>query len=267
VLDEVVEVGLLCDCVAACDHPCIMITIGEFKFCAIVDIGAEVSIASRQTLEYCKQQLCSPIDYTQQLHIRGFTGCFASMNFVADLKLMLPGEMWSKTHSFAIVEDSIIPSCFLLGADILISHELSINGATDQCVQGCSDNGVDFLECTRKCSRSCQTPPSLLVTGLTARNGVHDIGCTVTPLTDKFAIIGMQKHDLQLSLLKQLIIDETPIALWPVECERFKSSQASLFVHEDVLWYKGLHTVIVVTFNMLVQLSVQAHNDMAHVGR
>ena len=80
-------------------------------------------------------------------------------------------------------------------------------------------------------------------------------------------IIGRQTKCGQLRELTFALENLIPVREWPESITSFKSVYHKLSVVDGVIWFAGRRKVVVVPNEMLVDLVVKVHKNMAHIGR
>ena len=123
-----------CDCSASV-HPRIPLRLRGQPMCGILDTGAEVSLVRKSVLQACQGEDGFKVDLEQQILIQGFTGCISSVSGTVKLTVQLPGGLAAEEHTFAVVDDELIPHCLLLGFDFMHSNKLAIDGSSWEVVQ------------------------------------------------------------------------------------------------------------------------------------
>ena len=265
-----VEQGFQCEC-GVTGHPRMPVSFGADKFCAILDTGAEVSLVSRSTYERIAEGTSLHVDKGQKVHIEGFTGAASSIRGAVDLKLDLPYSMWSKVHSFAIVDDHMTPHCFLLGIDFLASHALAIDGGMDSFVQVRPRVIKGRLIPCRPLVGAVECIVQDLPVSDSATIPVSPIDLlpeSVTPLLTEEAVIHSQRTDVILSRLVDCFTKEMPRKEWPRELEYFKR-QYLQYIFRDNMLLCNIHgrNVVVVSMDLIIRLAMILHRELAHVGR
>ena len=81
-----------------------------------------------------------------------------------------------------------------------------------------------------------------------------------------------QVHHLQRrsSILRQLrrVLDQGLVGEWPKSLSKFKRHHRAMMVHNGVLAHTGPSRVVpVVTFQVLIEVTLQLHRALAHIGR
>jgi transposase InsO family protein len=110
--------------------------------------------------------------------------------------------------------------------------------------------------------------------------GEPDIGMNTDPgIVDTEAILSMlpftveaititQQNSTVLQELQLCISENIPVKDWPNELGEYVSAVNKLVVDgEGVIWYQGAIAVVVITHELLVDLAVRVHRNMAHIGR
>ena len=115
-----------------CSHsvsrlPMIMITVNDYDVCCVLDTGSEISLVSMSALEKLG------IDYQEKIvnehvcDVIGFSGVKTAIKQTIELSLTIGPYVMPDCYQFAIVEDDVLPHCFLFGLDFLSEHEIDID--------------------------------------------------------------------------------------------------------------------------------------------
>ena len=260
-------------------HPQVIIEYGQIGFCGLLDTGAEISLVSGVALERIS---CSGLQMEEEnmCDIIGISGVKRAISQVVRLQFKIGDFSMGSHHKFAIVGPDVMPCCFLLGLDFLNAYNLSIDLST------------------RSIKRN-----SLLLTKFIDSHKIPNINMALTVLTEEFSkshtlvvseinsdirfeiagfsntvtglsllinddtICHIQDRDSDLKLLKNCVKNKIPCNSWPLEIASFKRHFIKLSIVNNVLVYNNLHSVIVVTFAMFLELALVLHYKFAHVGR
>ena len=136
---ELKEVGIheVADQCTQCDpsdHPRIDVQIGEKQFCAILDLGAEVSLVRQSVVDKLSDETKENYEKTT-IEAIGLTGDSGNIEGCIDLHIRLPAGMGDVKYTFGVVNDQLIPNCMLFGIDFMSDNRLSIDGVKGVCFQ------------------------------------------------------------------------------------------------------------------------------------
>ena len=173
-------------------------------------------------------------------------------------------------RTFCVVADEIIPHCFLLEIDYLSLHNICIDSGSGQCIQsfGGRTKRVNIIPTVRLPSFSVNVSGAQeeQVEELSAPKDSVEVECLLTSLLDITDLRVL--HQLEpLRGLHQMIEASIPVVDWPEDLHSFKSAAKKLQLKEDILWYKGKELVPVVSHDLLAEVALSAHRNMAHIGR
>ena len=124
--------------------PQISVSFGNNRLCALLDTGAEISLVSVSalgtialfsTLSILEESLCD---------IVGFSGERTSISQTVELSFAIGPYVMPKAHRFAVVADDVLPHCFLLGLDFLMTHQIDIDLKFNSCKQDSQHNCYTF---------------------------------------------------------------------------------------------------------------------------
>ena len=112
----------------SCSHlASVMIDYNGIQHCALLDTGALISCVTAQFLVHHPCQV-SPANFT----ISGFGSDGNPILGCVELDVLLPGGAAGQTHIFTMVETVMMPFCVILGADYLISNDISLDFSSNE---------------------------------------------------------------------------------------------------------------------------------------
>lgn len=276
----------------ACNHPVsclpqVYLSFDDMRLCAIIDSGAEISLVSERALDFLfgdgKSQEIVP---EPSFYVIGLNGETTSI----DRSITLPFNVGSNqkfSHKFAIVPHFVFPHCFLLGLDFLFNNNIDIDLRTNHCkvngtiVAHFNDEplqqtslksvlhfySVFTINVPNDASHSikltkCHDDVRLELTGDSS---------TITGLSvllDDDLIQSIQTNDPDLSLIKSSLNNDV-VPNWSESLKPYKPHMSHLSIINDVLVYvKGNQIpIIVVPFNILLDIAIMLHYNFAHIGR
>ena len=311
VVNEYNSVGLLdqarqcSECVPS-DHPRIEVVVQEVKFCAILDLGAEVSLVRQGTIQKLREKGEVTFLKETDIEIIGMTGQLGKILGSVELFIGLPGGMVSSRYVLYVVPDEAIPNCLLLGIDFMIDNNLSIDGSSNSCHQELNNQlcrkSVFLGSSIDRTSSNASRGESVSISSRHASEGslsdnrrvamcaptrgvVRDIdgiheedqgtpeepsSIVLTPLMEWDSIETKQKNDPILNELRSLVLDGTPVNNWASSLSKYKGGKVQYKLSDGVLFAKTRHHsrfVVVVTRDVLVGIALHVHRNQAHQGR
>ena len=122
-----VDNGLTC-----CDHgisslPMIYLTFGENKYCAILDSGAQTSLVSSAAIDEISKEISVEVLHGHICDIMGFSGDQSAVARSIELPVSIASTKMKDSFKFAVVEESTLPHCFLLGLDFMGTYNIGID--------------------------------------------------------------------------------------------------------------------------------------------
>ena len=210
-------------------------------------------------------------DCSQVLQIEGFTGSGSQMRGSVELTVTLPYDMKTKTHSFAVVDNALIPHCVLLGIDFMVACSLAICGATDLIIQDRPSRRSGKLLPYR------QVPRVPYIVSYSAadseRTNIEETTSVIWPsgavsLLSEEAVMRSQDSDPNVSKLVEAIVMRIRPEDWPDALVDFKHPMRKYVSVGGVLMCKVNGCDVVVDgFKLLGSVAVAVHRELAHIGR
>ena len=234
-----------------CDHACEdstvrHIRIGNNVYCALLDCGAEINLVSQSVIE---ENPWIEFEFENQEKFKGLGSCDNSVMGIANIQICLDERVGLQNYPFAVVPEDMMYHCFLIGMNCLdeFDEEIGIS---------------EFPYCK----------DSVHKTGMCED---QDVSCLynvfyITVQTDFIPVETLlldQKNDVEISQLIACLRRGLKKRELPRELYRFKRSWDTLKFKDGYLIkvYEGVG-VPVISFNYLVNLVLNAHVDMAHIG-
>ena len=264
-----------------CDHliessPIIHLTIGNFQPCALVDTGAELSLVSERTLKIISDLVPVEIIDERLCDIEGFSGKTCPIERVAFVKFSCGSYEMKTSFKFGVVSDDILPYCFLLGLDFLIEHDVFISYNKLNC--HFYDSVVAFETVVYDVPKVC-----VVTQGGTGKSshvvipkleddlrfeimGESSTVSGLSMLVDDDTIKTIQKRCAKLRSLHKNLRKNVPTKDWSSNLNEYRRFVSKLKIIDDVLVY-GDSNVIVVPFNVVLELTISVHFNFAHIGR
>ena len=252
------------------------------KICCLIDTGAEVSILSKSAFETCKEFNCDLelLNCTSKLCglRKEKTSALGYVNL--NLNMLFDND---KVLPFAVVEDSSIPCCLILGANFLLHSNTNLDCGRQLLLK---DNCRDILDCSIKIvdfkgGNVHKLYPSTLSDELEFSSTVDghsecesldiDYEPNVKP---KFVITNdqlllMQNGNYAVRSLRTMIAKQIVPKHWKIPAlKQFKRHYKTLQIRDELV-VKGdsVNPAIVVTYPFLVEIVYKVHNQLAHIGR
>ena len=238
----------------------VSINTGTVTSCALLDSGAQLSCVAASVAERYTGEV-----RPAQFVIRGINGEPSPVLASTRLSLHLPGMTCCCLFAFAVVSDEMMPFCIILGADYLSAHRLTLdpsktfnlyaitfglstqmNGASG-CVMLLQSSAEKSTSDEDEVSRSF---PSMLTSLLSPDNvKLH------------------QKNSLVLRRLRTAILEQD----WAdVLISKFRRYRTSVSVMDGVIVRRSGESrppACVVTFEFLVEVALNFHYSLGHIGR
>lgn len=258
----------------------ISVEIQGATYCVLLDTGAQVSCVSKNTVE----SLSSQLDISPIHHIRGLgDGRSPVLGSTVIRVSMVPGK--EVEQKFAVVENSVMPFCFIFGADCLASHGIQLDFSEFVCRDGDGTWKIDLQLASRLQSGivgildGISTPIPSNTNRIVLGDGGsslafgfgHDRDSSVPNLTcliDPEEMIKLQRGDRTVSALRRHI-QQSSERVWPPALSRYRRYRSFLSVRNGlvVMAKPGGPSVGVITFTLLVEMALVLHHHVAHPGR
>ena len=259
--------ALTCETCGTSTHPRIAVEYAGKNFCGILDTGAEVSLMRRSVLDKCQQHQNIHQGQDQHINIEGFTGLMGKTECTVDIRLELPDNFQTYTHTFCVVADGLIPHCMLFGVDFLTQHGLTIDGTNNSCVQELQE-GLQRVNLLR-----VEELPQVTTTLTTGELQRHSgLEATETQLGLESSLVSLEvvkrlQQMPELRLLVSYIERALPVESWLQEYQPFKIGYKNLIIKDGMLIHRGEIDAPVVTHDFVIDAAMTAHRNMAHIGR
>ena len=257
---------LSCQCIAITGVPEVAITLEGLTFCALVDTGAQVSLVSEYVWDQLSEKGKREAGYmAASLPIRNFGESGVVVRAIVCLDVVIGGAQICKVP-FGLVAAGSVPFCFILGLSFIQAQSLTVNFGNGLGTLNCDSERVSFTH-----------------TGLPHRSASYVYALCLSQNIEEYPDVrdlprpGMlsyqQIRDLQgeftMKCLSSKILGCVPPETWSLRCLRcFVRHASELRVERGILlWDGGEQAVPVVPFHFLVELAVQIHHQMSHIGR
>ena len=270
-----------------CSHsvsslPQVHVSIKDSRLCAIVDTGAEISLISQSGLKFVRNSMVgeSNVSKGHVCDIVGFSGKKTAINETVDLKFSIGSFEMPHSHKFALVPDDIMPYCFLFGLEFLIAFNIDIDFSSSSCKR----DGVTICSLVEKPCKELDEVASILTLVVAQPSkslksyvvgdirfelkGSSDTVTGLSLLMNDETIRDVQSHCSAIKSVIRCINAKTPTKLWPKNVNNFARFHKRLEVYNGLLVYNfNCAKIIVVPFNILLEMAVTLHYDLAHIGR
>lgn len=258
-----------------------IVVINGKNCCALIDTGAQISCMAMDVFHTANYVL----DTTKLFVIRGLGPSKSSTYGSVEAEVAFLNT--NVRQCFAVVDNSTMPFCLILGADFIVTTGMELNFKT----LTCSSDGVS-ISLDRPGHRSAahvthngimveelsyQIPRT--VTGICV--GVSDQQLTfaidtfdacdvpvLSGLIDRDEILTLQRHDRIIKTLRRHL-QQPDVGNWPIALSRYRRYAPSLAIVDGIVVF--LHPdrrpVPLVSFPLLVEVMLVVHHKMAHPGR
>ena len=254
--------------ISNCNHPLpgssssTVMTIEDFKCCALIDTGAQVSLLSSAVWNNLSDDYKQPCHYSDiHTSIRGIGSELINTEGYAYLKFYLGDALLDCSVPFAIVDSKDMPFCAIIGANVINSCKISIDYAL-RAFKLSSELGNVSHSMTR-------VSPNNLSNICLANEIIQDEsvpGCLQLSLDQLYSI---QQGNHAIKLLANKVYNEIDPKTWKPKCLlKFKRHFAHLSVVDGILWYQlDRKSVPIIPFNFLIEVMLKIHWHMSHMGR
>ena len=277
----------LCSHDIASDAACIA-NVGNIKFCALLDTGAQVSLLSIRIYEYLKEEDNSLIleDIVDRT-LTGINNCSTSILGYIKLKPKLANIEVKSQIPFAVVSEESMPCCCILGANFLSENSIIINFEqnkleleTDNKASSYPLDATQLIEVDDSFHRynvSSFLGTVVVNSGEDSSENNSDTNdqdsdldtertTKVQYLISKESLVNIQNNDEELTLLKRNITENILINRWSESLQIFKYFNKKLRVQSDLLLKDGDASIPIVPLTLLIDILYKTHTQLAHVG-
>ena len=246
------------------------LTVGNTSFCAVLDLGSEISLLRRSIFEQLSLEAPVTLDRRQIVHIEGFTGSSVVMRGAVDLSVGLPRPLVSSIHTFAVIDDNLMPHCSLLGIDFMVANFLGLDPGRNELIQV----RPVYVSCAFLPRR--QSPPSLIkfvsvtnscseVEPLSSQS-LEALPSELSSFLNETTLIQAQRRNTEISKLRSFV--ESRSAVWPVELAKFRKRGVSYVIRNDIVWCLWTEKIVpVVPLPLMIEIVIGLHTALAHIGR
>ena len=243
-----------------------IVKIGNHACCAIIDTGAQISLISDTMLQRLTEEDRTNISVTEgSVRLRSLGSNSLSTTEVVHCKWSLAGVLTESEIPFGRVKKGVINSCILLGANMIKALKLKINFETKSLLFVV--NGETHVS-------SLKYPEGYLVLlgDLCYEQNLEDTsfvrGLTALNLTAD-ELRAAQSRDRVIGKLKCMLRDNIPFSQWKHGyLNEYRRHAAHLELYDGLICYrKDDKRVILLPFNLAVDVSVKLHTSLSHLGR
>ena len=254
-----------------------IVRIGEVKFCALIDTGAQVSLLSETVWKEIKDS-----DNTLEM----VNGDSIRLNSVGNWKTPILGVVhlipsilnidFKGKLPFAIVDEASMPCCCLLGANFLVQNNITVD--FEKSLLNIEEEG-DVITCPLETGReeiTCRININSFLGAVFVSSG-EESDYNLKRVKIKFAVseedlIVLQNKDYAIRSLKKNIKSKIPTSQWKKRCiNQFKRTSMKLTITENGLLVKtdanNNDLIPVISFPLLVEIAVKLHTQVAHIGK
>jgi hypothetical protein len=234
-------------------------------YCALLDTGAQVSLIREDVWLALPTSIkeTSRIITEEPVRLHGVGGGSASVVEIVSLPIGLVGLASGRSFPFAVVRQDSLPFCFLLGANFIKVHDLSVDFQRKSFKF--TVDGVTLVYPLGSESRNRQDV-QFCFEHIVCPADAHDVFPLYLDIDDMGAL---QVRNHAIRLLRRMVTDEVDTHQWKQRClQQFKRYSDKLKVTNDLLWFsRDRLSVPVITYNFLVEVVITVHWNMSHIGR
>lgn len=253
------------------------------KFCCLIDTGAQVSLMSEFVWNSLKNDNIKLEMWQCTNSLKGVGKSETDVIGCVNLKLKLLDKEMNEEIPFAVVRESAMPCCFLLGANFLAKNNITIDfGKHLVCMehQGGSwkypmnENTSDSVAHRLNVANFLGTVIMNENITDTDDDEEKEYNQDDVELVPKFIISTsdlkiMQNKNYALRQLKHKIFNQIPINQWKLNIlNQFKRNYKNLHIIKGIM-VKGDQDIspVVISFPFLVEVVNKVHEQLAHIGR
>ena len=268
----------------------------EGSACCIFDTGAQISLVSESVIKKLEENGETLTIEKTSSRLVGLNQERQDVKGYVNLEVSIKGVK-CQVLPFAIVEASLIPTCFLFGANFIMSNEIEIDFQRDQVaftnlepqesyainnVFGFSQTmfrlvgdicyGLTLQE-TASSSSTDSDEESGELTQTDDETNVNTEEGKEEEIVPKYVIsndklINMQTGNYAIRRLRQQIGNKIPVSAWKFkDLNQFKRSSKQLrFVGQLMVRGEGKDAPVVVALPFMIELIDKTHKSLNHVG-
>ena len=262
-----------------------VIATNGIEFCALIDTGAQVSLITENVLEKLKER--DPYLTVEPCSdsLGGIGNNRESIIGIVKLKLSLFESQHTKVIPFAIVKESCLPSCCILGANFIARNNLIIDFHTKiiydtvsygqakqsrKLKMGDDNNFLGTIKQAEMTENESETQIEDLEEIQSDLESEESEDENVQYNINNNNFQDLQDRDHAITLLKQKVSKQIKTENWseyPIRQFRryngqYKFQSGILYKHN-----KKQQKSIIVPFKIMVDIVYQTHTKLAHIGR
>ena len=241
----------------------------ERPYCALVDTGAQISLISKQVYHQVLRQGSIMAHRSGGLEIVGLGGTIPALGIV-EIPFRFHSDGPELVNVFAVIQDELMPYCIILGADFVMKYE-SVLCFNQKTLTYCLEEKRYVVPLKLGLDTSLCLPEFCYVqAGFVLDDGIDEV---LPPLLLLSAgqCVEAQQSDHTLRRISRLVLEKTLYAEWPTQKSviAFRGYRSRLRVLDCLLWYERSPAVwvVVLPFKLLVEIVLQVHWQMGHLGR
>ena len=253
----------------------VQVGVGDSSLCALLDTGAEISLISEGALKEVQTRMDIEVVRKNLCEVVGFSGKCFPITKVVHLKIAIGTYVTESRHQFAVISDDVLPCCVLIGLDFMERFHVDLDFNLNMCKQG-GKVATRFLCKQKKYNRGnimfCATDANSHIVksrleGDTLRFELEGNGETVNGLSwfmEDNLIEVIQSRSPELKTVIDQLNCESSNNL--VDISHYKRYMKKLKVKDGILVF-GDANVIVVPREILLELALNIHFHLSHIGR
>ena len=257
-------------------------SLGNVKFCGIIDTGAEVSVVSESVWKKLVEQDQSlKMTPAKKERLLGVGETSLNIEGIADLKLDILSVPLDDYMPFAILKDEYLPSCAIIGANFLTKYRIVID--FNQKILYCTNSkgqeiiyplkmqqnkAMNFNNCCKIVTGSDSIDDS--DTSSEENSNEAMFKTKIKYIIDKDNdFISIQDSDHAVSTLKYKLENKIVPKQWlEGSISQYKRYYAQLHLESGLLVKRnGNRISTVVPFKLMTEIVYRTHLEMAHIGR
>ncbi len=244
------------------EYTVIVIECNNHYLCALFDSGAQINLIGRKALEslnlpnHTMEPCQSPVGIKSVGNSKLVAEC------VVELKLTINGILYDPPVPFAVVDESSMPYCAILGANMLRKLNAVMN--FKQKIIHLNVLGQQISIDMPRQTQDVEPVGYCLVQELLEPSFPR-----ATAGLNHAQAVELQARDPVIRNLYSMVQDHHPPPLWrDGALTRFRHHAQFLCTLDNLLWYKTSSDLkLVVPFHFLVEMGLAMHYKRAHPGR
>ena len=254
-LFETAQVSM--ECSHSQSNVSIIASYNDVSICALVDTGAQISIIGDDTF-YRIRKGDEVIETDKNIKLKAIGGFNSEILGIVSLNIQI-GNNITDFFPFAIVKQSNLPCCLLLGLNFLKNNKYCLDFGRS-CIERNNDNKVDM-------SINVNNSYVGYSNNIIANEDNHGVEVKLLIKRDQLHI--MQKSNHAIRMLKYKILKNVPVKHWKNgSLNQFKRYLPFLRVEEDlVVKVENDCNLILVSYPLMVEIVYTIHNRIGHLGR